>query len=249
MTQTSTPANVGSVDKLGTTRTKRENPVRALTEAELNHLRRLLGWVRCEVGMPPDVMVQTVQGLAAAGAFHDGVSDEGKARLVEWHQQLSNVPRYVRAALKALEKTLAEHIECMPDITQEEIDAAAMQSMAVQPLRDEITRLRAALIEAESGLVLAGADRPATTAFVPSPTLALRAVRNVLSDTGKLQALRDIDAQLHGLRQRREDRAKRHGLDDKGSGDAERTSVTYSGMLFMDCKCSKCNATKRETWD
>jgi hypothetical protein len=30
----------------------------------------------------------------------------------------------------------------MPDITQEEIDAAAVQNMVVQPLRDEIERLR-----------------------------------------------------------------------------------------------------------
>jgi hypothetical protein len=77
-----------------------------LTDAEINHLRRLLGWVECEAGQAPDEMVEMVRKIAPA--IH-GVSDEGKARLVEAHQKASNVPKYVRSAIKALRKTLAPY--------------------------------------------------------------------------------------------------------------------------------------------
>jgi hypothetical protein len=41
------------------------------------------------------------------------VSPEGKARLVQAHAEASNVPQYIRTALKALEKKLASHPEFM----------------------------------------------------------------------------------------------------------------------------------------
>lgn len=44
----------------------------------------------------------------------------------------------------------------------------------------EIERLRAALIEAEAGLIFAGADVEPAGDFVPSPTAALRIVRAAL---------------------------------------------------------------------
>lgn len=76
-----------------------------LTPAEINHLRRLIGWADCEVGQEPNEMVETVRKIAPA--IHDA-SEEGKARLVEAHQKASNVPKYVRAAIKALRKTLEQ---------------------------------------------------------------------------------------------------------------------------------------------
>ena len=130
---TDLPAQVPLSAGLGAGRPKREHPVCTLTAAELNHLRRLLGWVRCEVEMPPEVMVQTAQGLAAAGAFSEGISDEGKARMVEWHQQLSNVPQYVRAALKALEKTLLAHPECMPEAEDVGPPALPSPNVGIEP--------------------------------------------------------------------------------------------------------------------
>lgn len=93
-------------------RSKREHPVCMLTAAELNHLRRLLGWVRCEVGQPPDEMVPMVRSIVRQLG---DVSAEGKARLVEAHAEANNVPQYVRAALKALGKTLEANPECLPE--------------------------------------------------------------------------------------------------------------------------------------
>lgn len=72
-----------------------------LTEAEVNHLRRLIGWVACKVGQTPEEMISTVRKIAPA--IQD-VSEEGKARLVEAHTKAKAVPMYVRAAIKALSK-------------------------------------------------------------------------------------------------------------------------------------------------
>lgn len=109
---TDLPAQVPLSAGLGAGRAKREHPACTLTAAELNHLRRLLGWVSCEVGQPPDEMVPMVQSIVRQIGEP---SPEGKARLVEAHARASNVPKYVRAALKALAKTLASHPEFLPD--------------------------------------------------------------------------------------------------------------------------------------
>lgn len=112
MSNSDQPLGLGCSEGLGAGRPKREHPACTMTAAELNHLRRLLGWVRCEVGQPPDEMVPMVQNIVRRIGE---VSPEGKARLVEAHAQANNVPQYVRAALKALATTLAAHHECLPD--------------------------------------------------------------------------------------------------------------------------------------
>jgi hypothetical protein len=51
---------------------------RALSKAEVNHLRRLIGYVRCEIMQSPDELVATVQSICPAIGE---ISDEGKQRL------------------------------------------------------------------------------------------------------------------------------------------------------------------------
>lgn len=51
----------------------------------------------------------------------------------------------------------------------------------VAGLEAEVHRLRAALAEAEAGLVFAGADVEPVCDFVPTPTAALRIVRAALA--------------------------------------------------------------------
>jgi len=88
-----------------------------LTQAETNHLRRLLGWVRCEIGQTPDEIVQTVAGLADKGAITaDGLDDTAKARLVEHHQRAAAVPKYIRAAVKSLERLLQRQEGAIVDV-------------------------------------------------------------------------------------------------------------------------------------
>lgn len=78
-----------------------------LNKAQVNHLRRLLGWVRCSEGVfqSPEEMVASLRKIAP----HVGVPDEGaKQRLAESYAKAANVPKYVRAAIKALEPVVRE---------------------------------------------------------------------------------------------------------------------------------------------
>ena len=52
-----------------------------MKRSDLNHLRRLVAWARCEIGQPPDEHVATVHHLAERSA-----------------------PKYVRDAVKALDR-------------------------------------------------------------------------------------------------------------------------------------------------
>ena len=76
---------------------------RRLTTAEINHLRRLIGWVACEVGQTPEELVATAQKIAPAVGEID---DAAKGRLVEAHAKAAAVPKYVRAAVVSLRKAI-----------------------------------------------------------------------------------------------------------------------------------------------
>jgi len=76
-----------------------------MKQSDVNHLRRLLGWIRCDIGQAPAELQQTMIDVAA-GLGHPKISEEAKARMVETYRRAEAVPLYVRAAVKALEKTL-----------------------------------------------------------------------------------------------------------------------------------------------
>lgn len=77
-----------------------------MKQSDVNHLRRLLGWIRCEIGQSPAELQQTMIEVAD-GLGHPEISQEAKARMVETYRRAEAAPLYVRAAVKALEKTLA----------------------------------------------------------------------------------------------------------------------------------------------
>jgi hypothetical protein len=81
-------------------------------QSELNHLRRLLGWVRCEIGQTPDEVVETARVIADAG-IQPG--EYGKQALVEAHDKARRVPKYVRAAEKALSQLVKNRGEIAND--------------------------------------------------------------------------------------------------------------------------------------
>ena len=76
---------------------------KALKTSDINHLRRLLAWVRCEIPPAPDEVVSIVKSIAPAID-----SDDAKKKMVEWHREAKSVPKYLRAALKALEPLVRE---------------------------------------------------------------------------------------------------------------------------------------------
>ena len=51
-----------------------------MKRSDLNHLRRLVAWVSCEIGQSPDELVATMRNLAERGVTTD---DAGKARMVQ----------------------------------------------------------------------------------------------------------------------------------------------------------------------
>ena len=71
-----------------------------LNKAQVNHLRRLLGYVRCEIGQSPEEMVDMMKDLLPRLG---PVSEDGKERLVQSYQEAKRVPKYIRSAIKSLE--------------------------------------------------------------------------------------------------------------------------------------------------
>ena len=51
-----------------------------MKRSDLNHLRRLVAWVECEIGQSPDELVTTMRNMAERGITTD---DAGKARMVK----------------------------------------------------------------------------------------------------------------------------------------------------------------------
>ena len=76
-----------------------------MKHSDLNHLRRLLAWVDCEIGQSPQELEATVKNIAAKLGNIE-IDDAAKARIVQSHDNARAVPKYVRAALKALQRTI-----------------------------------------------------------------------------------------------------------------------------------------------
>ncbi|WP_312538211.1 hypothetical protein [Achromobacter mucicolens] len=76
-----------------------------MKKSDMNHLRRLLGWIRCEIGLPPAEQQRTMISIAEK-LGECGIDADAKARLVEGYRRAEAVPVYVRDAVNALEKSL-----------------------------------------------------------------------------------------------------------------------------------------------
>jgi len=84
-------------------------PAMPMTEAEVNHLRRLLAWLRCEYTLDEDM--QRGYLLGAAESVRRGFASEAQASAVvhDKAEQINRCPAYVRQAVKMLTKALREH--------------------------------------------------------------------------------------------------------------------------------------------
>ena len=63
--------------------------------------------MRCEYFLTPEEVIATVNNMRAKGIEP---SEDGKRRLVEWYKEKKRVPKYVHAAVKALEKVYREEV-------------------------------------------------------------------------------------------------------------------------------------------
>lgn len=76
-----------------------------VTKAQLGHLRRLLGWLRCQIGPDAYELICTMKSIAPVVGE---LSPDAKDRLVAAGDKAMRTPRYVRNAIKQLEKVVAD---------------------------------------------------------------------------------------------------------------------------------------------
>lgn len=105
---------------------------KALSKSQVNHLRRLLGWVRCSDGVfqSPEEMVDSLRKIAPYVGTPD---DEAKQRLRVSYEKAASIPKYVRAALKALAVVVKES-------EGELIDAESRQQSRLAPPKRAIEK-------------------------------------------------------------------------------------------------------------
>lgn len=84
-------------------------PALPMTDAEVNHLRRLLAWMRCEYTLAPDM--QRGYLLGASESVRLGIASDEKASAIVQQKadQINRCPAYVRQAVKMLTKAIQDH--------------------------------------------------------------------------------------------------------------------------------------------
>lgn len=84
-------------------------PAMPMTDAQVNHLRRLLAWMRCEWTLDEHMqagMLQAIDYLGSSGAITHEQSTQAVAERAE---KINKCPAYVRQAVKILTKALRDH--------------------------------------------------------------------------------------------------------------------------------------------
>lgn len=84
-------------------------PAMPMTEAHVNHLRRVLAWIRCEYMLDDDMQRGYLHG-AAQCLEHGFASPEQVGEILDAKAaQINHVPAYVRQGVKMLTKALRDH--------------------------------------------------------------------------------------------------------------------------------------------
>lgn len=84
-------------------------PALPMTEAQVNHLRRLLAWMRCEWMLDEDMQRGYLSGAATCVELGIASQERASAIVAEKAAQINQCPAYVRQAVKMLTKALREH--------------------------------------------------------------------------------------------------------------------------------------------
>lgn len=84
-------------------------PALPFTEAEVNHLRRLLAWMRCEWMLDEDMQRGFMLGCSY-GVEHGFATPERAGELLaQQAERINRCPAYVRHSVKMLTKALRDH--------------------------------------------------------------------------------------------------------------------------------------------
>ena len=84
-------------------------PALPMTEAEVNHLRRLLAWMRCEYMLDPDAQRGYLMGASEAVQYGWASEEKASAIVEKGAAKINRVPIYVRQGVKMLTKALRDH--------------------------------------------------------------------------------------------------------------------------------------------
>ncbi|WP_020201355.1 hypothetical protein [Cupriavidus sp. WS] len=84
-------------------------PDMPLTNSQVNHLRRLLAWMRCEYMLDEDMQRGFLRGAHKAVAAGLSSPERASEMLNAKAQEICAVPAYIRQAVKMLTKALHEH--------------------------------------------------------------------------------------------------------------------------------------------
>lgn len=80
--------------------------MKTIKQSDINHLRRLLGYVKCQIGGDEQETIQRYAELS--GIVDHDLDDAAKQRIVESVRKAASVPQYIRRAVAALEKVVNE---------------------------------------------------------------------------------------------------------------------------------------------
>lgn len=117
-----------------------------MKQAERNHLRRLLAWVNCEIGSTPEELEATLQAIAAKLPADTEISDAARQRMVEAHDRARQVPGYIRAAVKSLDKLAGQAGEIIDATGMRDTDRRSLDELHYSGKVQEM-RLQAAAQE------------------------------------------------------------------------------------------------------
>lgn len=84
-------------------------PAIPLTDAEVNHLRRLLAWMRCEYTLDEHAQRGFISGASDMVRLGFSTAEQAGALVEEKAAQIQQCPAYVRQAVKMLTKALRDH--------------------------------------------------------------------------------------------------------------------------------------------
>ena len=84
-------------------------PALPMTEAEVNHLRRLLAWLRLEYTLDPHMQRGYLLGASESVARGFATEEQASAIVQQKADQINRCPAYVRQAVKMLTKALRDH--------------------------------------------------------------------------------------------------------------------------------------------
>lgn len=84
-------------------------PAMPMNDAEVNHLRRLLAWMRCEYTLDEDMQRGFLNGAMLAVQHDQQLTELASSALQTKAKEIARVPIYVRQAVKMLTKALRDH--------------------------------------------------------------------------------------------------------------------------------------------